>query len=143
MDLSVHRHARGGSRRTKGGPGPLPPHPGGHDAAVPRRLSSAALPPPLAPPGLCPEDWDTVTAGHGGPVSHEAGRLTSLGREEKELPFNSYDLFSLYNVKPVRLYKCANWQNIIIILANPVLSTWYYFLSSSPDNVVHNCNCSY
>ena len=32
--------------------GRYPPHPGGHDAAVPRRLSSAAPPPPLAPPGL-------------------------------------------------------------------------------------------
>jgi hypothetical protein len=31
------------------------PHPGGHDAAVPRRLSSAAPPPPLAPPGLLPQ----------------------------------------------------------------------------------------
>jgi hypothetical protein len=62
MECSVHHPSRGGSRRTKGGPGPLPPHPGGHDAAVPRRLSSAAPPPPLAPPGSCPGDWETVTA---------------------------------------------------------------------------------
>jgi hypothetical protein len=59
------------------------PHPGGHDAAVPRRLSSAPPIPPLAPPGFCPGDWETAAAGPGGPVSHEAARLDSLGREEK------------------------------------------------------------
>jgi hypothetical protein len=41
------------------GPGEVqdryPPHPGGHDAAVPRRLSSAAPILPLAPPGLSPQ----------------------------------------------------------------------------------------
>jgi hypothetical protein len=100
MNSPLHRPTRGGSRRTKGGPGPLPPHPGGHDAAVPRRLSSAAPPPPLAPPGSCPRDWDTAAAtGPGGPVSHETGRLTSLGREEEVLPFNSSHSFILYNVK--------------------------------------------
>jgi hypothetical protein len=97
-----------------------PPHPGGLDAAVPRRLSSAAPPPPLAPPGSCPGDWETAAANPGGPVSHEAVRLDSLGREKKELPFNSSVLFTLNNVKPVRLYKCAKWQNIIVILANPI-----------------------
>ena len=52
-----------------------PPHPGGHDAAVPRRLSSV-LPIPLpAPPGFCPRDWETVAANLGGPVSHEDTRL--------------------------------------------------------------------
>jgi len=51
------------------------PHPGGHDAAVPRRLSSVLPIPPLAPPGLCPGDWETVTANPGGPVSHEDTRL--------------------------------------------------------------------
>jgi hypothetical protein len=79
------------------------PHPGGHDAAVPRRLSSVLPIPPLAPPGSCPGDWETVAANPGGPVSHEAGRLTSLGREEEVLPFNSSHSFSLYNVKPIKL----------------------------------------
>jgi hypothetical protein len=41
------------------GPGEVqrryPPHPGGHDAAVPRRLSSAPPIPLLAPPGLSPQ----------------------------------------------------------------------------------------
>jgi len=59
------------------------PHQGGHDAAVPRRLSSAPPNPPLAPPGFCPGDWETAAAGPGGPVSHEAARLDSLGRGEK------------------------------------------------------------
>jgi hypothetical protein len=31
------------------------PHPGGHDAAVPRRLSSVLPILPLAPPGLSPQ----------------------------------------------------------------------------------------
>jgi hypothetical protein len=61
------------------GPGEVqerhPPHPGGHDAAVPRRLSSAFPFPLLAPPGFCPRDWDTVAANPGGPVSHEDTRL--------------------------------------------------------------------
>jgi hypothetical protein len=69
------------------GPGEVqrryPPHPGGHDAAVPRRLSSAPPIPLLAPPGFCPRDWETVAAGPGGPVSHEAGRLTSLVEKRK------------------------------------------------------------
>jgi hypothetical protein len=69
------------------GPGEVqrryPPHPGGHDAAVPRRLSSAPPIPLLAPPGFCPRDWETVAAGPGGPVSHEAGRLTSPVEKEK------------------------------------------------------------
>jgi hypothetical protein len=64
------------------GPGEVqerhPPHPGGHDAAVPRRLSSALPILPLAPPGSCPGDWDTAAAGPGGPVSHEATRLGDL-----------------------------------------------------------------
>jgi hypothetical protein len=51
------------------------PHPGGHDAAVPRRLSSAFPILPLAPPGSCPGDWDTAAANPGGPVSHEDTRL--------------------------------------------------------------------
>jgi hypothetical protein len=71
------------------GPGEVqehhPPHPGGHDAAVPRRLSSV-LPIPLpAPLGLCPRDWETVTANPGGPASHEAGRLTDLRRQSLRL----------------------------------------------------------
>jgi hypothetical protein len=41
------------------GPGEVqrryPPHPGGHDAAVPRRLSSAPPIPLPAPPGLSPQ----------------------------------------------------------------------------------------
>jgi hypothetical protein len=76
-----------------------PPHPGGHDAAVPRRLSSVPPIPPLAPPGFCPGDWETAAANPGGPVSHEAGRLTSLCREKEVLTFNSSHPFSLYNVK--------------------------------------------
>ena len=81
------------------GPGEVqerhPPHPGGHDAAVPRRLSSALPILPLAPPGFCPGDWDTVTAGPGGPVSHEAGRLTDLDRDMLDLPacINTSSLF--------------------------------------------------
>jgi hypothetical protein len=55
------------------------PHPGGHDAAVPRRLSSAPPIPLPAPPGSCPGDWDAIAAGAGGLASHEAGRLTDLG----------------------------------------------------------------
>jgi hypothetical protein len=83
MELSLHRPAGGSSRRTRRGPGTPPPHPGGHDAAVPRRLSSAFPIPLLAPPGSCPGDWDTVTANPGGPASHEVARLGVLGREEK------------------------------------------------------------
>jgi hypothetical protein len=63
--------------------GRYPPHPGGHDAAVPRRLSSAAPPPPLAPPGLSPWGLGNRAANPGGPVSHEAGRLTSLVEKRK------------------------------------------------------------
>jgi len=69
------------------GPGEVqrryPPHPGGHDAAVPRRLSSAVPIPLLAPPGSCPGDWETAAADPGGPVSHEAVQTDSLSREEK------------------------------------------------------------
>jgi hypothetical protein len=82
------------------------PHPGGHDAAVPRRLSSAPPIPPLAPPGQSPGDWDTAAAGPGGPVSHEAGRLTDLGREEEVLSFNSYHSFSLYNAITHKTCSC-------------------------------------
>jgi hypothetical protein len=71
------------------GPGEVqrrhPPHPGGHDAAVPRRLSSAPPIPLLAPPGSCPGDWETAAADPGGPVSHEAGRLTDLDRDMLDL----------------------------------------------------------
>jgi len=35
------------------------------------------------PKGFRPRDWETVTAGPGGPVSHEAGRLTSLVEKRK------------------------------------------------------------
>jgi hypothetical protein len=75
------------------------PHPGGHDAAVPRRLSSVLPIPPLAPPGSCPGDWETAAAGPGGPVSHEVTRLGGLSRKEEVLPFNSSHSFSLYNVE--------------------------------------------
>jgi hypothetical protein len=61
--------------------------------------------------GLRPGDRDPIAVAR----SREVSRLADLGREEKELPFNSYDLFSLNNVKPMRLYKCAKWQNIIVI----------------------------
>jgi hypothetical protein len=71
------------------GPGEVqrrhPPHPGGHDAAVPRRLSSAPPIPLLAPPGFRPGDWETAAADPGGPVSHEAGRLTDLDRDMLDL----------------------------------------------------------
>jgi hypothetical protein len=63
MDHSIH-HPPGVAPV---GPGEVQrrhlPHPGGLDAAVPRRLSSAPPILPLAPPGSCPGDWDTVTAG--------------------------------------------------------------------------------
>jgi hypothetical protein len=80
MELSAYHPPRGGSRRTGRGPGAPPPHPGGHDAAVPRRLSSAPPIPLPAPPGSCPGDWETVTANPGGPVSHEGTRLGDLRR---------------------------------------------------------------
>jgi hypothetical protein len=71
------------------GPGEVqrrhPPHPGGLDAAVPRRLSSAPPIPLLAPPGFRPGDWETAAADPGGPVSHEAGRLTDLDRDMLDL----------------------------------------------------------
>jgi hypothetical protein len=43
------------------------------------------------PQGFRPRDWETAAANPGGPVSHEAGRLTSLClcREEKVLRFNT------------------------------------------------------
>jgi hypothetical protein len=99
MDFSIH-HPPGaapvGPREVQGR---YPPHPGGHDAAVPRRLSSAFPPPPLAPPGSCPGDWETVTAGPGGPVSHEAGRLTDLVGQYYTLRYSTSDSICLYNVK--------------------------------------------
>jgi hypothetical protein len=83
MELSFHHPPEAAPL----GPGEVqdryPPHPGGHDAAVPRRLSSAVPILPLAPPGFRPGDWDTVTANPGGPVSHEAGRPTSLVEKRK------------------------------------------------------------
>jgi hypothetical protein len=66
--------------------------------------------------GPLPGDRDPIAVAR----SREVGRLADLSREEKEVPFNSYDLFTLNNVKTVRLYKCAKWQNIIVILANPI-----------------------
>jgi hypothetical protein len=86
MELSFHRPPEAAPVGPREVQGRYPPHPGGHDAAVPRRLSSAAPPPPLAPPGSCPGDWETVTANPGGPISHEAGRLTSLDRDMLDLP---------------------------------------------------------
>jgi hypothetical protein len=38
------------------------------------------------PQGFRPGDWDTAAAGPGGPVSHEAGRLTDLDRDMVDLP---------------------------------------------------------
>jgi hypothetical protein len=99
MDYSLHHPSEAAPVGPEEVQGRHLPHPGGHDAAVPRRLSSAFPIPPLAPPGFCPGDWDTAAACPGGPVSHEAGRLTSLGREGEVLPFNSSHSFSLYNVK--------------------------------------------
>jgi len=82
------------------------PHPGGHDAAVPRRLSSVPLIPLPAPPGLSPQGlgnrdrlWETVTACPGGPVSHEAGRLTDLVNQYYTLRHSTSDSVCLYNVK--------------------------------------------
>jgi hypothetical protein len=76
----------GSSPRTRGSPGPPPPHPGGHDAAVPRRLSSAVPILPLAPPGLSPRGL-----GHcdchcpGGRKSHETSSLADLRRRSLRL----------------------------------------------------------
>jgi hypothetical protein len=85
------------------GPGEVqdrhPPHPGGHDAAVPRRLSSAVPILPLAPPGFSPGDWETAAANPGGPVSHEAGRLTDLVGQRYTLRYSTSDSICLYNVK--------------------------------------------
>ena len=71
------------------GPGEVqehhPPHPGGHGAAVPRRLSSAFPILPLAPLGSCPGDWDTAAAGPGGRNSHEASSLADLRRRPLRL----------------------------------------------------------
>ena len=88
------------------------------EASAPhRRLSSVSPNSSLrAYRGLRPGDRDPIAVAR----SREVSRLADLGREEKELPFNSYDLFSLNNVKPMRLYKCAKWQNIIVIRANPI-----------------------
>jgi hypothetical protein len=83
MELSAHHPSGAAPVGPREVQGRYPPHPGGHDAAVPRRLSLAAPPPPLAPPGLCPGDWETAAANSGGPVSHEAGRLTSLVEKRK------------------------------------------------------------
>ena len=49
--------------------------------------------------GLLPGDRDPIAVAR----SREVDRLADLSREEKELPFNSYDLFSLNNVKPVQV----------------------------------------
>jgi hypothetical protein len=83
------------------------------EASAPhRRLSSVSPNSSLrAYRGLRPGDRDPIAVAR----SREVVRIADLGREEKELPFNSYDLFSLNNVKPMRLYKCAKWQNIIVI----------------------------
>jgi hypothetical protein len=85
MDLSVHRPARGGSRRTKGGPGPLPPSSGRprRGGAAPAFVGGPTA--SLSAPGSCPGDWETVAANPGGPVSHEAGRLTDLRRRSLRL----------------------------------------------------------
>jgi hypothetical protein len=96
----------------RGVQGRYPPHPGGHDAAVPRRLSSAAPPPPLAPPGSCPGDWETVTANPGGPVSHEAGRLTDLVGQYYTLRYSTSDSICLYNVKTHKT--CSGYLSVQI-----------------------------
>jgi hypothetical protein len=88
------------------------PHPGGHDAAVPRRLSSAFPIPLLAPPGLCPGDWDTAASDPGGPASHEAGRLTSLASERNALRYSTFHSISLFNVKTQKT--CSRYINVQI-----------------------------
>jgi hypothetical protein len=114
MDLSAHRpaggnsHSQGKSRSTTsllGGLGAAPP------AFIGAPNSSLR-----AYRGFRPGDRDPIAVAK----SREVGHFADLSREEKELPFNSYDLFSLNNVKSVRLYKCAKWQNIIVIRANPI-----------------------
>jgi hypothetical protein len=66
--------------------------------------------------GLLPGDRDPIAVAK----SREVGKAAYLSREDKVVPFNSYDLFTLNNVKTVTLYKCAKWQDIIVILANPI-----------------------
>jgi hypothetical protein len=99
MDLSVHHPSRGSSRRTKGGPGPLPPSSGRprRGGAAPAFVGGPTA--SLSAPGSCPGDWETVTAGPGGPVSHEAGRLTDLVGQYYTLRYSTSDSICLYNVK--------------------------------------------
>jgi hypothetical protein len=92
MMVPIHHPSRGSSRRTGRGPEALPPSSGRprRGGAAPAFVG-ASNSSPSAPRALAPGTGNTVTANPSGPVSHEAGRLTSLClcREEQVLRFNT------------------------------------------------------
>jgi len=79
----THHPSRGSSRRTRRGPEALPPSSGRprRGGAAPAFVGASNSSP--SAPRVSPGDWETVTAGPGGPVSHEAGRLTDLVEKRK------------------------------------------------------------
>jgi hypothetical protein len=73
MNFPLHRPTRGGSRRTRRGPEAPPPSSG-----RPRRGGAA-------PAFVGASNSSPSAANPGGPVSHEAGRLTDLDRDMLDL----------------------------------------------------------
>jgi hypothetical protein len=73
----------GGSRRTRRGPEALPPSSGRprRGGAAPAFVGASNSSP--SAPRVSLGDWETAAANPGGPVSHEAGRLTSLVEKRK------------------------------------------------------------
>jgi hypothetical protein len=82
------------------------------------------------PQGFRPRDWETVTADPGGPVSHEAGRLTDLVGQYYTLRYSTSDSICLYNVKNRKT--CSGYlsvqKNIIVILVSPATDKFYLSL---------------
>jgi len=85
MKVPTHHPSRGSSRRTGRGPEAPPPSSGRprRGGAAPAFVGGPTA--SLSAPGSCPGDWETVAANPGGPVSHEAGRLTDLRRRSLRL----------------------------------------------------------
>jgi len=85
MGHSTHHPSRGSSRRTRRGPEAPPPSSGRprRGGAAPAFVGASNSSP--SAPRVSPGDWETVAAGPGGPVSHEAGRLTDLDRDMVDL----------------------------------------------------------
>jgi hypothetical protein len=84
MGHSTHHPSRGSSRRTRRGPEAPPPlireaTTRRCRAGFRRRLQFLSQ----RPQDFRPGDWETATANPGGPVSHEAGRLTGLVEKRK------------------------------------------------------------